>query len=131
MYSNAKDYPEVAKCAIDEMFRQQPEVVFDNRGMMKRGIIVRHLMLPGHLDDSKNVVKYLYDRFGDSIYLSLMNQFTSVRKLKYENLNEKVSDSDYDSLIDYAIEIGVENAFIQEGGTVDESFIPDFNLEGI
>lgn len=60
-----------------------------------------------------------------------MNQFTPVRKVEFENLNKKVSDDDYDLLVDYAISIGVENAFIQEGETVDESFIPDFNLDGI
>lgn len=130
-YSNAPDYVEVCKKAIDEMFRQVSEVVFDDNDMMKKGIIVRHLMLPGHLEDSKKIVKYLYDKYKDNIYLSLMNQFTAVRKLKYENLNGKVSQSDYDELIDYAIDLGVENAFIQEGGAVGESFIPDFNLDGV
>ncbi|MBP2025868.1 radical SAM protein [Peptoniphilus stercorisuis] len=130
-YSNAKDYVEVAKSAIKEMYNQVGINQFDENEMMKSGVIVRHLMLPDHLEDSKKIVKYLYSEYKDNIYLSLMNQFTPVRKVKYENLNKKISIKDYDKLIDYAISLGVENAFIQEGDTVDESFIPSFNLSGI
>lgn len=130
-YSNAKDYIEVAKSAIKEMYNQVGINQFDENEMMKSGVIVRHLMLPDHLEDSKKIVKYLYSEYKYNIYLSLMNQFTPVRKVKYENLNKKISIKDYDKLIDYAISLGVENAFIQEGDTVDESFIPSFNLSGI
>ena len=130
-YSNAKDYVEVAKSAIKEMYNQVGINQFDENEMMKSGVIVRHLMLPDHLEDSKKIVRYLYSEYKDNIYLSLMNQFTPVRKVKYENLNKKISIKDYDKLIDYAISLGVENAFIQEGDTVDESFIPSFNLSGI
>lgn len=130
-YSNAKDYVEVAKSAIKEMYNQVGINQFDENEMMKSGVIVRHLMLPDHLEDSKKIVKYLYSEYKYNIYLSLMNQFTPVRKVKYENLNKKISIKDYDKLIDYAISLGVENAFIQEGDTVDESFIPSFNLSGI
>ena len=130
-YSNAKNYVEVAKSAIEEMYNQVGINQFDENEMMKSGVIVRHLMLPDHLEDSKKIVRYLYSEYKDNIYLSLMNQFTPVRKVKYENLNKKISIKDYDKLIDYAISLGVENAFIQEGETVDESFIPSFNLSGI
>lgn len=130
-YSNAEDYVDIAKDAIDEMYQQVGINKFNENNMMTSGVIVRHLMLPDHLEDSKKIVKYLYSKYKDNIYLSLMNQFTPVRKVEFENLNKKVSDDDYDLLVDYAISIGVENAFIQEGETVDESFIPDFNLDGI
>lgn len=130
-YSNASDYVDIAKKAVEEMYNQVGINKFDNEGMMKSGVIVRHLMLPDHLEDSKKIIKYLNDTYKDNIYLSIMNQFTPVRKVKYENLNKKVNEKDYEELIDYAISIGVENAFIQEGDTVDESFIPNFNLEGI
>lgn len=127
-YSNAKDYFKYASSAIDEMVKQVGKVEIDDNGMMKRGVIVRHLMLPSALDDSKKIVKYLYDKYRDDIIISIMNQYTPVRKLEYEELNNKVNDSDYDELINYAYDLGIRNAFIQEGGTQEESFIPDFDV---
>ena len=134
-YSHAPDYPEVAKRAINEMVRQQPSTVFyekDGQELIGKGVIVRQLLLPGQLEDAKQIVKYLYDTYGDSIYLSLMSQFTPLTHVeKYPELNQKVSRKDYDVLVDYAIEIGVENGFIQEEDVAEESFIPDFNCEGV
>ncbi len=131
-YSKARDYFEVASKALEEMHRQQPKPVFDEDGMMKCGIIARHLLLPGHVAETKKVIKYLYKTYGDDIYISIMNQFTPVRKIdKYPNLNRSVTEREYNKVIDYAIELGVENAFIQEGETCKESFIPEFNLEGV
>lgn len=131
-YSHAKDYPEVAKAALAEMVRQQPEAVFDERGLMKRGIIVRHLMLPGGIKDSKEVVRYLYETYGDRIYMSLMNQYTPLAHVEaYPEINRKLKKFEYDRLVDYAIALGVENAFIQEGETAEESFIPAFTGEGV
>ena len=126
-YSNCKDYFKYASAAIDEMYRQVGNVVIDDNGLIKKGVIVRHLMLPGHLDDSKKVIKHLYDRYKDNIIISIMNQYTPVRDLEFEELNNKVCDCDYDSLINYAYDIGVRNAYIQEGDTQKESFIPDFD----
>jgi putative pyruvate formate lyase activating enzyme len=126
-YSSCDDYFEIAKDAIDEMYRQVGKPIVKN-GLMKKGVIVRHLMLPGHLEDSKKIIKYLYDKYKDNIYISIMNQYTPVRKTKYDNLNSKISDKDYDELINYALDLGVKNAFIQEGDTQEESFIPDFDI---
>ena len=95
--------------------------------MMKKGVIVRHLLLPGHLEDSKKIIKYLYDTYHDDIIISIMNQYTPVRKLEDEELNRKVMESEYDELINYAYDLGVRNAFIQEGETQSSSFIPDFD----
>ena len=137
-YSMAEDYPKVAKAAIAEMVRQttgesgQPE--FDERGMMTKGVIVRHLLLPGCLLDAKRVVRYLYETYGDRIYMSLMNQYTPLDTLdgeKYPELNRKVRKREYEKLVDYAITLGVEQAFVQEGETAMESFIPSFSLEGV
>ena len=137
-YSMAADYPEVAKVAVAEMVRQttgenrRPE--FDARGMMTKGVIVRHLLLPGCLADAKKIVRYLYETYGDRIYMSLMNQYTPLDTLdseKYPELNRRVRKKEYEKLIDYAIELGVENAFIQEGETATESFIPSFTFEGV
>lgn len=134
-YSHAPDYPETAKKAIAEMVRQTGAAVFyddDEEGLMKRGTIVRHLTLPGCMEDSKNVIRYLYETYGDRIYISIMNQYTPLAHVKeYPELNRKITAEEYDELVDFAINLGVENGFIQEGETAEESFIPDFNCEGV
>ena len=131
-YSRAEDYPEIAKKALAEMVRQQPEAVFDERGIMEKGVIVRHLMLPGGIKDSKAVVNYLYETYGDQIFLSLMNQYTPLpHAAEYPEINRKLKKFEYDRLVDYAIFLGVENGFIQEGETAKESFIPAFTNEGV
>ncbi len=131
-YSAAPDYPETAKAALGEMVKQTVRCLLDNDGIMKRGVIVRHLVLPSHADDSKKIIRHLHDRYGDDIYISIMNQYTPVGDLtKYPELKERVSDREYDDIIDFAADLGVTNAFVQEGGTVSESFIPSWNGEGI
>lgn len=133
-YSAAPDYPQIAMRAIAEMVRQVGEPKFDERGMMRRGVIVRHLLLPGCLGDAKRIVEYLYRTYGNQIYMSLMNQYTPLDTLdreKYPKLGQKVSGRVYERLVDYAISLGVEQAFIQEGETAKESFIPPFTLEGV
>lgn len=132
-YSHAGDYPEVAKAAIGEMVRQQPEPVFNEETeLMEKGVIVRQLLLPGLLEDAKAVVKYLYETYGDSIYLSLMSQFTPLPNVEgFPELNRKVTEAEYDEYVDYAIDLGVDNGFIQEGDVAEESFIPDFDCEGV
>lgn len=127
-YSKCLDYFKYASKAIDEMYRQVGKFLFDKDGIMKKGIIVRHLMLPGLEEDSRKIIKYLYDKYGDSVYISIMNQYTPLRNLKYDELNRVVSDLEYDKLIDYAYNLGIRNAFVQEGKTQSESFIPDFNI---
>ena len=131
-YSHAKDYPEVAMKALEEMVRQVGTPEFDERGMMKKGVIVRHLLLPGHVRNSKKVLEYLYGTYGDQIYISLMSQYTPMPAMKDDpQLSRKVTDREYDRLLDHAISLGVTNCFIQEGETAKESFIPEFNGEGV
>lgn len=136
-YSNAPDYPEVAKSAIAEMVRQQPEAKFvydEEQGLelIKKGVIVRQLLLPGQLKDAKQIVKYLHETYGNHIYLSLMSQYTPLAHVeKYPELNRKVSRRSYEAYVDYAIEIGVENGYIQEEDVAEESFIPAFDGEGV
>lgn len=125
-FSMVKNYKEIAMDAIKEMYRQVGKPKF-KKDIMTKGLIVRHLLLPKHLDDSKKIIKYLYDTYKDNIYISIMNQYTPIRKLEYSELNETVSDNEYDSLINYACDLGITKAFIQEGETCKESFIPDFN----
>ena len=130
-YSHAEDYPDIAKAAIAEMVRQTGPPVF-LQDIMKRGVIVRHLILPGHRKDSKNILRYLYETYHDDIFLSIMNQYTPLAGLKdYEEINRKLTKREYNDVVDFAVEMGITNAFIQEGGTASESFIPPFTLEGI
>ena len=131
-YSRAADYPEVAKKALEEMVRQCGVPEFDERGIMTRGVIVRHLMLPGGIKDSKAVVRYLYETYGNRIFVSLMNQYTPLPHVAdYPEINRNLKKFEYDRLVDYAISLGVENGFIQEGETAKESFIPAFTNEGV
>ena len=131
-YSHAQDYPEIAKEALSEMVRQVGEAEFDSRGMMKKGVIVRQLLLPGHVKDAKNVLKYLYETYGDRIYISMMNQYAPMPAMKDDpQLSRKVTDREYERLIDYAILLGLKNGFMQEGETAKESLIPEFDGEGV
>ncbi len=155
-YSHAKDYFEVARKAIAEMYRQVGTPLFyrtakkdhfldakaynnlcDNLTdgeelLMKKGVIVRHLLMPDGLEDSKRVISYLYNTYGDYIFLSIMNQFTPLDNVKnIPELNRKVTDAEYEELLDFAIDLGVENAFLQEGDVAEESFIPDFQEDSI
>lgn len=145
-YSKAPNYFNVAMDAIKEMYRQVGRNQFDENGMMKKGVIVRHMILPEGTKDSKNVVKALYDEFGDNVYLSIMSQYTPVmdrigaeqkalpgdnyresNKESYSELLRKVTKREYNKVVDYCIELGIENAFIQEGDAALESFIPEWD----
>lgn len=128
--SKAADYPEVARTAIAEMYRQVGEARFDERGMMTRGLIVRILLLPGHVAEAKLSLKYLLDTYGDKIYISLMNQYTPMADMK-PPLDRPVTHEEYYQLLDYAEKIGLTNGFTQEFGTAKESFIPNFDCKGI
>ncbi len=131
-YSRAADYPETVKTALTEMVRQTGAPLFDRRGMMKKGVIVRHLVLPGCVSDSKDVLEYLWDTFGNQIYVSIMSQYTPLPHVAaYPEINRKVTDEEYEEIVDYARFLGMSQVYIQEGGCVGESFIPPFNYEGI
>ena len=127
-YSHVRDYSDVAKAAVAEMVRQTGTA----EGLMKRGTIVRHLVLPGCAEDAKAVIRYLYETYGNRIYISIMNQFTPMPALKdYPELNRRVAKREYEEVVDYALSLGVECGFIQEGETAKESFIPAFDGEGV
>lgn len=133
-YSLAADYPQKVKIALEEMVAQTGAPVFDANGIMIKGVIVRHLLLPGRLEDGKKIVDYLHHTYGNQIYMSLMNQYTpldTLDKERYPELDQKVTPKAYDWFIDHALSIGVEQAFVQEDGTAEESFIPPFTLEGV
>lgn len=131
-YSGAEDYPTVAKLALEEMVRQKPRVVFDENSIAVSGVIVRHLLLPGNLKNSKGVIEYIYKTYGDSVYISIMNQYTPIGEFRdYPELSETPSRREYEKLVDYALSLGVSNAYIQDSSSSGKVYIPDFDMEGI
>lgn len=130
-YSKCENYFETATMAIDEMYRQVGKFELDKNGMLKKGLIVRVLILPGHARDAKEIINYLHKTYHNDIYISIMNQYTPIQDCCYENLNRKITDDEYDEVLDFSGAIGVENAFIQEGDTANESFIPKFDCSNI
>ena len=131
-FSKAPDYYTQASQALAEMYRQTGPCIFNAQGILTRGIIVRHLLLPGQTKDSKKILRYLHDTYQDNIWISIMNQYTPLPHVAtIPELNRKVTEAEYDRVIDFAIRLGIENAFIQEGETAEASFIPPFNMEGI
>lgn len=131
-FSHAPDYVERAKAAIKEMVRQSGSCQFGEDGYIRRGTIVRHLILPGHTKNSRKVLRYLHETYGEEIYISIMNQYTPVREFgEFKELNRKVTKREYEKVLDAAVEMGIQNGFIQEGETASESFIPEFDYEGV
>ena len=113
-YSFCKNYSSITKKAISEMYRQVGKPVFDKDGIIRKGVIVRHLALPSNSEDSKKILNYLYKEYKNNIYISLMNQYTPIRKTKYEELNRTLTKNEYYNLIDYACWLGIENCFIPD-----------------
>ena len=124
-YSSAPDYPEVAKRALYEMVNQRGELVFDGDGMLVKGVIVRHLVLPTHVDDSLRVLEYLKNEYGDNIIVSIMSQYTPFSSCP-PPLDRRLSEEEYATVVNFAREIGIKNAYIQDGEAASESFIPEF-----
>lgn len=132
-YSHAPNYFPKAAAAIAEMFRQAGCPTFDEQtGLIKSGVIVRHLVLPGQTKDSKKILRYLHSAYKNDIYVSILNQYTPMAQTaKIPGLNRRVTDEEYKRVLDFADKIGIENGFIQEGGTAEKSFIPAFHEEGL
>lgn len=124
-YAGAADYPQTAMKAIAKMYAQRGAPIIED-GIIRSGVVVRILLLPGHLAEAKLTVKYLYDTYGDNIYISLMNQYTPIGDMPAP-LSRRVTVAEYEELVEYAASKGVKNAFIQEYGTAKESFIPSFD----
>ncbi|MBR0261851.1 MAG: radical SAM protein [Selenomonadaceae bacterium] len=130
-FSNAPNYFAVASAAVKKMFELVGAAQIVN-GKMIRGIIVRHLILPNFRRDAIKIVDWLYETFGDKIFISLMNQYTPIfRAAEFKKINRPLTTFEYDSVVEHAINIGVKNCFIQVGKTADKNFIPNFNLDGV
>ena len=141
-YSNAPGYFEIAFEAIKEMYRQVGKPQFNEKGIMTKGVIARLLILPEGTKDSKAVLEKLYGEFGNDIYYSIMSQYTPMNMdsngdksagndlpKDFPELCRKITKREYNRVIDYALELGIDNAFIQEGDVARESFIPAWDLE--
>lgn len=129
-YSGASDYFEMARDALDEMVLQRGGAEFDGE-IMKRGVIVRHLVLPGCIEDSKDVLSFLHRRYGDAIYISIMSQYTPTSRDLPDSLGRPLTKDEYDEIKAYALRIGITQGYFQEGDAVGESFIPSFDLTGV
>lgn len=132
-YSRAENYFEKASAAIGEMLRQTGDPVLDpETGLLKKGVIVRHLLLPGRAGDSKKVLRYLHETYGNHIYISIMNQYTPLEHVSHiPELNRRITPEEYERVLAFAEKIGIEQGYIQEGDTAAESFIPAFDGEGL
>ncbi len=129
-YSACTDYALVAEKALDEMVLQCGGAVLEG-GLMKRGVIVRHLILPDCVEDSKNILYYLHRRYGNAIHISIMRQYTPIGQNLPDSLNRTVSDDEYAAVLSFAEKIGIENGYIQEGEVANQSFIPPFDMTGV
>lgn len=131
-FSNAPNYFNVATAAIRKMFELVGENKFDSAGMMTRGVIVRHLVLPNYRRDSMKILDWLYQNFGDKIFISLMNQYTPLfRAGEFKKINRRLTTFEYDAVTNYAVDIGIKNCYIQIGKTADEKFVPNFDGGGV
>ena len=131
-YSFAGDYPETAKKAIAEMFAQTGPAVIGEDGLMKKGVLVRHMVLPGCVPESKKILRYLRETYGNDIYISIMNQYTPMPSVAdHSLLSRKVSEEEYERVLDFADKIGIEKGFTQSGEAAKESFVPVWDFEGI
>ncbi len=131
-YSHAADYPNRVKEALTEMIRQAGTPVFDSRGMMQKGVIVRHLVLPGCVYDSKDVIEYLHDSWGERIWVSILSQYTPLSHVRaFPELNRKVTEEEYREVVEYALFLGMKQVYVQPGECAQESFIPAFDGRGI
>ena len=126
-YSKVKNYVEVVKNALVEMRRQVPENVFDENGIMKKGMIIRHLVLPNHIRNSKRVLKYIKENFDQDILISIMAQYFPTNKAnEYKNINRKLNEEEYNDILEYLEILGIENGFIQDLEDDEEKYVPKF-----
>ena len=131
-YSAAPDYPERSAEALKKMAELAGPLRYDDQGMIVSGMIVRHLVLPGNVRESEKVIRYLYETFGDSIAISILRQYTPMPGIeaRFPELGRRVTRREYEKVVDFALDLGVTNGFVQDAKTAKESFIPAFDLTG-
>lgn len=128
-YSKVKNYPEIAQEALIEMYKQVGNVSLDKKGLIQKGVIIRHLILPGHIENTKEVLKWIKETFNDNVFLSLMAQYFPTNKVsKYSNLNRKLTKEEYNEVEEYLYDLDIQNGYIQDLGEHEEEYVPDFDL---
>lgn len=130
-YCGAADYFETASAAILEMRRQQPEDVFED-GLMKKGLIIRHLVLPKNVNQSRRIFEWIKENLGAKTYISLMAQYTPCGELEsFPELQRRITRREYEKAVCFLEDLGFENVFLQELDSAAEQFIPAFDLTGV
>lgn len=128
-YSNVDNYFEVATNAIKEMYSQVGNAVFDDNGIIQKGVIIRHLVLPNHIQNTKNILKWINENMPKDIYVSVMAQYFPTYKAKSDSLiNRKLNKKEYKEVFNYLYSLDLQNGYIQELGSHEEEYVPDFNL---
>lgn len=131
-YSEAKDYPETAKAAIRAMFHQVGPLQFREDGSLESGVIVRHMVLPGHRRESMEILDWLWQEFGDEVQLSLMSQYTPMyRAGEHKNLSRRLTTFEYDSVVEHALKLGITRCYTQERRAASEEYVPEFDGRGV
>ena len=131
-YSAAADYFSHASAAIKKMVELTGPVEFSADGQMKKGVLVRHMVLPGHRHESMELMKWLWENFGRTIQVSLMNQYTPMYKAaEHKKINRRLTTFEYESVVDYVLDLGMENVYVQERRSASEEYVPDFNGAGV
>ncbi len=131
-YSAATDYFSYASAAIKKMVEITGPVQFADNGQMTRGVLVRHMVLPGHRHESMDLMKWLWENFGRTIQVSLMNQYTPMYKAsEHKKINRRLTTFEYESVVDYVLDFGMENVYVQERRSASEEYVPEFNGAGV
>ena len=128
-YSNVDNYFEVATNAIKEMYSQVGNAIFDDNAIIQKGVIIRHLVLPNHIQNTKNILKWINENLPKDIYVSVMAQYFPTYKAKNDSLiNRKLNKKEYKEVLNYLYSLDLQNGYIQELGSHEEEYVPDFNL---
>ena len=131
-YSKAQDYSEICKKAVIEMYNQVGSPVLNDEGLIRRGLIIRHLILPGHIKESINILDWISENFPKSAYISLMSQYTPYYQAeKYPEINRPITRNEYERVVNHLYKLGLESGYIQERQSADVQYIPEFNLDGV
>jgi putative pyruvate formate lyase activating enzyme len=131
-YSKAPNYFKVSTEAIKEMYKQVGEPIFDENGIIKKGVIIRHLILPNHIQNTEHILKWIKDTFDNKIYVSVMAQYFPTYKTKNDDkLNRKISTREYKKVENYMYLLGTENGYMQDLGKHEEEFVPVFDLKNV
>ena len=128
-YSNVENYFEIATNAILEMYRQVGNVQIDSNGILQKGVVIRHLVLPNHIENSKKVLKWIKENLDNKVFVSIMAQYFPTYKAKdIEKINRKLTKKEYQEIIEYVDSIGLDNGYVQELGEHEEEYVPKWNI---